>query len=242
MQLTDKIVLVTGSTRGIGLATAHAFAAAGAQVILHGRKQPSDEILAQFTDYQHQPAVCLGDLADENAVAELLAAVKEIGFVDILVNNAGITDDSLAMGMKPAQFMHVIQTNLIGTFNLTQPIFKQMLKKRTGTIINMSSVVGIGGNVGQANYAASKAGIIGLTKTLAKEGAMRGIRVNAIAPGMIATDMTAVLSEKVQTEILEQIPLKRFGEAQEIAQTALFLAQNDYITGQTIVVDGGMIG
>lgn len=242
MQLTDKIVLVTGSTRGIGLATAHAFAKAGAQVILHGRKQPSDEILAQFTDYQHQPAVCLGDLSSEEAVTELLAAVKEIGVVDILVNNAGITDDSLAMGMKPAQFMHVIQTNLIGTFNLTQPIFKQMLKKRTGTIINLSSVVGIGGNIGQANYAASKAGIIGLTKTLAKEGAMRGIRVNAIAPGMIATDMTAALSDKVQTEILEQIPLKRFGEAQEIAETAIFLAQNDYITGQTIVVDGGMIG
>lgn len=242
MQLTDKIVLVTGSTRGIGLATAHAFAKAGAQVILHGRKQPSDEILAQFADYQHQPAVCLGDLSSEEAVAELLSAVKEIGVVDILVNNAGITDDSLAMGMKPAQFMHVIQTNLIGTFNLTQPIFKQMLKKRAGTIINLSSVVGIGGNIGQANYAASKAGIIGLTKTLAKEGAMRGIRVNAIAPGMIATDMTAALSDKVQTEILEQIPLKRFGEAQEIAQTAIFLAENDYITGQTIVVDGGMIG
>lgn len=242
MQLTDKIVLVTGSTRGIGLATAHAFAKAGAQVILHGRKQPSDEILAEFANYQYQPAVCLGDLADEEAVNELLAAVKEIGPVDILVNNAGITDDSLAMGMKPAQFMHVIQTNLIGTFNLTQPIFKQMLKKRTGSIINLSSVVGIGGNIGQANYAASKAGIIGLTKTLAKEGAMRGIRVNAIAPGMIDTDMTAALSDKVKSEILEQIPLKRFGAAEEIAQTAILLAENDYITGQTIVVDGGMIG
>lgn len=242
MQLMDKVVLVTGSTRGIGLATAHAFAQAGAKVILHGRKQPSDKLLAEFANYQHQPVVCLGDLTDEKALKQLVTDVATVGPVDILINNAGITDDSLAMGMKTEQFMRVVQTNLVATFNLTQPIFKQMLKKRTGSIINLSSVVGISGNVGQVNYAASKAGIIGLTKTLAKEGAMRGIRVNAIAPGMIATDMTAALSDKVQAEILEQIPLKRFGEANEIAQTAIFLAQNDYITGQTIVVDGGMIG
>lgn len=242
MQLIDKLVLVTGSTRGIGLTTAHAFAKAGAQVILHGRKQPDKEVLEEFNNYAHKPIVCLGDLTNLEDIKEMLAAIKKIGAVDVLINNAGITSDSLAMGMKPEQFMQVIQTNLVATFNLTQPIFKQMLKKRTGLIINLSSVVGISGNVGQVNYAASKAGIIGLTKTLAKEGAMRGIRVNAIAPGMIETDMTDALSEKVRTEILEQIPLKRFGKTKEVAHTAIFLAENDYITGQTIVVDGGMIG
>ena len=160
--------------------------------------------------------------------------------MDILVNNAGITNDKLAIGMKPDDFTKVIDVNLTGTFMLSQAFLKKMYKQKAGVIINMASVIGLHGNVGQANYAASKAGVIGLTKSIAKEGALRNIRVNAIAPGMIASDMTAVLSDKVKANIMQEIPLHRFGNAQEIAQTALFLAANDYITGQVITVDGGM--
>ncbi|QBO35160.1 SDR family oxidoreductase [Periweissella cryptocerci] len=242
MQIKDQVVLVTGSTRGIGLAVARAFAAAGAKVVLHGRSQPSTDVLALFTAADYQPFVVTGDISDVDSVANILKQIHEkLGDINILINNAGITDDMLAMGMTPASFHQVIAVNLEGTFNVTQPIFKRMLKLRAGVIVNLSSVVGLTGNIGQANYAASKAGIIGLTKTLAQEGAMRGIRVNAIAPGMIATDMTGALTEKVRDEIISKIPLKRFGLPSEIAQTALFLAQNDYITSQTIVVDGGLI-
>lgn len=242
MEIKDQIVLVTGSTRGIGLEIAKQFSQLEAQVILHGRNQPSKEVLQEFANFKHQPIFFAGDITSEVSVAELLKAINDqVGDIDILVNNAGITADSLVMGMKPAKFAELIATNLNGTFNITQPIFKRMLKRRQGLIINLSSVVGITGNIGQANYAASKAGIIGLTKSLAKEGAMRGVRVNAIAPGMIDTAMTSVLSDKVRAEILERIPLKRLGQPSEVAQTAIFLAQNDYITNQTIVVDGGMI-
>ncbi|SCB93562.1 3-oxoacyl-ACP reductase family protein [Weissella bombi] len=238
MNLEGKTVLVTGSTRGIGLAMAHAFDAAGANVILHGRSAPKPEVLAEFSE---NTMAITADIADEASVKEALDGLfAEVKGIDILVNNAGIVNDKLAMGMKPADFAQVVNTNLNGTFNVTQPIFKKMLRARTGQIINIASVVGLMGNVGQANYAASKAGIVGLTKTLAKEGAMRGIRVNAIAPGMIVSDMTNALSDKVKDQVLEAIPLNRFGEATEIANTAVFLAQNDYITGQTITVDGGL--
>lgn len=243
MQIKDQVVLITGSTRGIGLAIAQSFAQRGAQVVLHGRSQASAAVLATFVDAVHQPVVITGDISDPASVTTMLATVNEaVGDINILINNAGITDDMLAMGMTPATFHKVIATNLEGTFNVTQPLFKRMLKLRAGVIINLSSVVGLTGNIGQANYAASKAGVIGLTKTLAQEGAMRGIRVNAIAPGMIATGMTDNLAEKIKTEIISKIPLKRFGEPSEIAQTAVFLVENDYITGQTIVVDGGIAG
>lgn len=242
MEIKDKVVLVTGSTRGIGLEIAKQFSQLDAQVILHGRNTPSSEVMQIFNNFKYQPIFFSGDITNEASVTELLTAINaKVGKIDILINNAGMTADSLVMGMKPAKFAELIATNLNGTFNITQPIFKQMLKRRQGVIINLSSVVGITGNIGQANYAASKAGIIGLTKSLAKEGAMRGVRVNAIAPGMIDTAMTAVLSEKVRADILERIPLKRLGRPAEVAQTAVFLVQNDYITNQTIIVDGGMI-
>ena len=237
MDLAGKNVLITGSTRGIGLAIAKAFDEAGARVILHGRSAVNPEVMAEFSE---DTLAITADIADENSVNDALAGLlEEVDGIDILVNNAGIVDDKLAMGMKPSEFANV-NTNLNGTFNVTQPLFKKMLRARSGNIINIASVVGLMGNVGQANYAASKAGIVGLTKTLAKEGAMRGIRVNAIAPGMIVSDMTDALSDKVKEQVLEAVPLKRFGNAAEIAQTALFLAQNDYITGQTITVDGGL--
>lgn len=238
MDLAGKNVLITGSTRGIGLAIAKAFDEAGARVILHGRSAVKPEVMAEFSE---DTLAITADIADENSVNDALTVLlEEVDGIDILVNNAGIVDDKLAMGMKPSEFANVVNTNLNGTFNVTQPLFKKMLRARSGNIINIASVVGLTGNVGQANYAASKAGIVGLTKTLAKEGAMRSIRVNAIAPGMIVSDMTVALSDKVKEQVLEAVPLKRFGNAAEIAQTALFLAQNDYITGQTITVDGGL--
>ena len=238
MDLAGKNVLITGSTRGIGLAIAKAFDEAGARVILHGRSAVKPEVMAEFSE---DTLAITADIADENSVNDALAGLlEEVDGIDILVNNAGIVDDKLAMGMKPSEFANVVNTNLNGTFNVTQPLFKKMLSARSGNIINIASVVGLMGNVGQANYAASKAGIVGLTKTLAKEGAMRGIPLNAIAPGMIVSDMTDALSDKVKEQVLEAVPLKRFGNAAEIAQTALFLAQNDYITGQTITVDGGL--
>ncbi|MCM0595894.1 3-oxoacyl-ACP reductase family protein [Weissella uvarum] len=238
MDLTDKIVLVTGSTRGIGLAIAKRFSAQGAKVILHGRSEPSQDVMDQFPA---DTKVLLGDIADAETIqANIADLIEEVGQIDVLVNNAGIVKDTLSIRMSADDFAKVVNTNLTGTFNVTQPIFKHMLKKRTGVIINMSSVVGLHGNVGQANYSASKAGLIGLTKTLAKEGAKRGVRVNAIAPGMIASDMTLSLSEKVQESILAAIPLNRLGDVDEIAQTAQFLVENNYITGETITVDGGL--
>ncbi|MCT4378020.1 SDR family oxidoreductase [Leuconostoc falkenbergense] len=237
---TGKTVLVTGSSRGIGLAIARAFDAAGANLILHARSEIQAETLAEF---QHDVRVLQFDIADAAAAeASLKALYKQENFqgIDVLVNNAGITKDQLAMGLTPEDFAQVVNVNLNGTFNVTQPVFKKMIRQKHGVIINLSSVVGLMGNMGQTNYAASKAGIIGLTKSLAREGARRHIRVNAIAPGMIVSDMTAALPEATQAEILKNIPLARFGQVDEIAQTALFLAENDYITGQTITVDGGL--
>ncbi|MCO0832023.1 beta-ketoacyl-ACP reductase [Fructobacillus sp. W13] len=240
MDFSGKTVLVTGSSRGIGLAVAHAFDEAGANIILHGRSPLKEEVISSF---KKAPRTLQFDIADGEAAEEALKALyKEEGFegIDILVNNAGITKDQLAMGMKLEDFAAVVNTNLNGTFNVTQPIFKKMIRQKHGVIINMASVVGQMGNAGQVNYSASKAGVIGMTKSLAKEGAKRNIRVNAIAPGMIVSDMTDALSDKAKEAILNEIPLSRFGTVENVADVALFLAGNDYMTGQTITVDGGL--
>lgn len=241
MELKDKVVLVTGSTRGIGAQTALEFAKAGARVILNGRHKLSAEMEKELQELGTDYRFIAGDIADEESVKQLAKeAWSQYGQIDVLVNNAGITRDQLMIGMKQADFDAVINVNLRGTFMLTQRILKKMFKQRSGVIINLASVVGIHGNAGQANYAASKAAIIGLTKSVAQEGALRCIRCNAVAPGMIASDMTAALSAHVQKQIIDKIPLKRFGQPTAVAETIKFLAQNDYITGQTVVVDGGM--
>jgi 3-oxoacyl-[acyl-carrier protein] reductase len=167
-------------------------------------------------------------------------AINELGSVDILVNNAGITNDKLMLKMSEADFESVLKVNLTGAFNMTQSVLKPMTRARQGAIINLSSVVGLTGNVGQANYAASKAGLIGFTKSVAREVAARGVRVNAIAPGFIESDMTDAIPEKMQEAILAGIPMKRIGKAEEVASVASFLAQQDYLTGQVIAIDGGM--
>ena len=166
---------------------------------------------------------------------------EKLGPITILINNAGITNDKLMLRMKPEEFDQVLKINLVGTFNMTQQVLKKMLKQREGAIINLSSVSGLIGNVGQANYAASKAGVVGFTKSVAREVAPRGITCNAIAPGFIQTDMTDVLSDKVKEQVTQNIPLQRFGQVEDIAQTAIFLAKNPYITGQVINVDGGLV-
>ena len=241
MDLKEKVVFISGSSRGIGQAIAQAFAKAGSNVILNARTAVNPELVAQIESYGVKAAVVLGDISQASDVKRMVKeAYAAFGQIDILVNNAGITNDKLLIGMKEADFASVIDVNLKGTFLMSQAFLKKMYKQKAGVIINLASVIGLHGNVGQANYAASKAGVIGLTKSLAKEGALRNIRANAIAPGMIVSDMTAVLSDKVKADIMTEIPLKRFGQADEVAQTAVFLAQNDYITGQVITVDGGM--
>lgn len=242
MNLTDKVILITGSSRGIGLAIAQAFAKKGAQVVLNSRHEIEAEVLKTFDGTAHPVGTAIGDISDPEAAAQLVQGVKkDYGSLDCLVNNAGITNDKMLLRMDTADFMKVIETNLTGAFNMLQPALKLMYKQKSGTIINIASVVALTGNIGQANYSAAKAGIIGLTKTAALEGALRGIRCNAIAPGMVATDMTEALSEKVKADLIAKIPLKRAADPAEIAHTAIFLAENDYITGQTIVVDGGMV-
>lgn len=241
MDLKDKVVLVTGSSRGIGAQIALAFAKQGSIVILNGRKSIPQELTQKLDEMGAKYSQTLGDISKEDDVKRMVKEViKEYGQIDVLVNNAGITNDMLMIGMKRDDFASLIDVNLVGTFQMTQAVLKKMYKKKTGVIINMASVIGLHGNIGQANYAASKAGVIGLTKSVAKEGALRNIRVNAIAPGMIVSDMTDVLSDKVKADILESIPMKRFGEAKEVADVAVFLAKNDYITGQVITIDGGM--
>ena len=241
MQLTNKNVFVTGSSRGIGLAIAHKFAQLGANVVLNGRGAISEELLAEFSNYGVKVVPISGDVSDfADAKRMIDQAIAELGSVDVLVNNAGITQDTLMLKMSEEDFEKVIKINLTGAFNMTQAVLKQMIKAREGAIINMSSVVGLMGNIGQANYAASKAGLIGFTKSVAREVANRNVRVNALAPGMIESDMTAVLSDKVKEATLAQIPMKHFGQAEHIADATVFLAGQDYLTGQVLAVDGGL--
>ena len=236
-----EVALITGSSRGIGLEIAKHLAKAGYQVVLNGRSEISEEVLAEFADAKYPVTQVTGDVSDfDQAKALIDETIDQHGRIDVLINNAGITRDGLIMRMKEDDFDAVMNTNLKGAFNMSRHITKPMLKQRSGTIINMSSVVGVIGNAGQANYSASKAGLLGLTKSLARELGSRNITVNAIAPGFIETEMTDALSEKVKKTMLGQIPLKRFGQAEEIAQTVEFLIQNRYVTGQVIEVNGGL--
>lgn len=237
----SQVCVVTGSSRGIGLAIAKQLADDGHQVVLNSRSPLKPEVFEQFADAKLEVGTIVGDVSNFADAERMIAAVKEqYGRIDVLVNNAGITRDGLVMRMKEEDFDQVIATNLKGCFNMARHTTPIMLKQRSGTIINVSSVSGIMGNAGQVNYAASKAGVIGLTKSLARELASRSITVNTIAPGFIETDMTAEMSERVTEAMLGEIPLKRFGQAEEVASAVKFLMENRYVTGQTIEVNGGL--
>lgn len=240
--LKGKTAIVTGGAKGIGKAIAVAFAKKGCNIILNYRSNVSDETIKEIEDCGVRCLPIQGDVSDFSFAADMMKQVKkEFGTIDILVNNAGITKDMLLMRMSEEQFDSVINTNLKGTFNMIRHASSVMLKQKSGAIINMASVVGVTGNAGQANYAASKAGIIGLTKSTAKELGQRGITCNAIAPGFVETDMTAVLKDEQKEMMLDAIPLKRYGQVEDIAQAAVFLAEATYITGQVLNVDGGMV-
>lgn len=243
--LNGKIALVTGASRGIGAAIARELAREGALVIInyHGSEERAKKVQEEIEAEGGKAAIFQCSVADFAATGEMMKSIiKEYGRIDILVNNAGITRDNLIMKMSEEEFDQVLDTNLKGTFNTIRHVSRQMLKQRSGKIINISSVSGVLGNAGQANYAASKAGVIGLTKTMARELASRGITVNAVAPGFVDTEMTEVLKEEVKEAAVAQIPLKRFGKPEEIAAAVAFLASEkaDYMTGQVIHVDGGM--
>lgn len=240
--LKDKTVIVTGAAKGIGKAIALAFAKEGCNIALNYHSNVSDETIQEIEACGVKCLPVQGDVSDFSFAAAFVKQVKkEFGSIDVLVNNAGITRDMLLMRMSEEEFDSVINTNLKGSFNMLRHVSSVMLKQRSGAIINMSSVVGVAGNAGQANYAASKAGVIGLTKSAAKELAARGVTCNAIAPGFVETDMTAVLSEELQAQMIEAIPLKRTAKPEEIASAAVFLADHSYITGQVLHVDGGMV-
>ncbi|MCR1919705.1 3-oxoacyl-[acyl-carrier-protein] reductase [Frisingicoccus caecimuris] len=243
--LKNKIALITGGGRGIGAGIAREMAAQGAVVIINysHSEEAAKQVQSEIRAAGGKAEVFCCDVSDYNSVKAMTGdIIQHYGRLDILVNNAGIVKDGLLMRMKETDFDKVIDINLKGTFNCIQNVSRQMLKQRYGRIINMSSVVGIYGNAGQANYAASKAGIIGLTKSAAKELGRRGITVNAIAPGFIQTDMTETLSEALKEKILSAIALESFGTVQDIAHAACFLASDraKYITGQVLGVDGGI--
>lgn len=246
MMLTNKVALVTGGSRGIGRAIAIALAERGAKVAVNyaGREDAANETVSIIQKNGGEAIAIKANVADYEEVEQMVKRVIEtFGSLDILVNNAGITRDNLILRMKEADWDDVINTNLKGVFNCTKAVTRQMMKQRGGRIINISSVVGVAGNAGQANYVAAKAGVIGLTKTTAKELASRNITVNAIAPGFIETEMTDALGDDLKQEMLKQIPLGSFGQPEDVANAVVFLASDAsrYITGQTIHVDGGMV-
>lgn len=245
MRLENKIAIVTGGARGIGYSIAEKFAAEGAKVIVLDLNQDAiDTAVEKLDKLQPGAAGFVADVTDAKQIGDIFKQIyKTHKQIDILVNNAGITKDNLMMRMKEADWDAVIDVNLKGTFNCTQKISRYLMKQKSGVILNIASVIGIMGNAGQANYAASKGGIIALTKSTAKEFASRNIRANAIAPGFIQTEMTENLSQEVIDKYAEVIPLNRMGKAEDVANLCLFLASQEaqYITGQTICVDGGLI-
>ena len=241
-----RVALVTGASRGIGRAIALRLAAEGCYVVINynGSKEKAEEVQQEILQAGGQAHIYQCNVADFQACGEMFKdTISKMGHLDILVNNAGITKDGLLMGMSEEDFSKVVDTNLKGTFYCIRHAARTMIKQKKGRIINLSSIVGISGNAGQANYAASKAGVIGLTKSAAKELASRGITVNAIAPGFICTDMTQVLPEQVKEKIWAQIPMGGFGDPQDVAAAAAFFASEEagYITGQVLCVDGGMV-
>jgi len=244
-QLDNQVAVVTGAGRGLGRAIALKFAEEGANIVCVSRTaENSEKVAAEVRALGRQAWAHAVDVADAQAVAAAAEKIlAEAGRVDILVNNAGVTRDGLLMRMSEEDWDTVINTNLKGAFSFTKAFTRQLVKQRSGRIINVASVIGLIGNAGQANYAASKAALIGFTKSIARELGSRGITVNALAPGFIETDMTAVLNEEVRKQLLAKIPLASFGQAGDIANAALFLAGTSgrYITGQVIVVDGGMV-
>lgn len=245
MMLNENVAIVTGGARGIGRAIALELAKAGARVVVNyaGRADKAKETVALIREAGGEGVAVQADVSQASDVDRLVqTTIEHYGKIDILVNNAGITRDTLLLRMKEADWDAVLDTNLKGVFLCTKAVSKGMLKQRSGAIVNISSVVGLSGNAGQANYAAAKAGIIGFTKSIAKEFAPRGIRVNAVAPGYIFTDMTETLAQEVRDEILRGIPLGRVGSPEDIARVVRFLASPEavYITGQTLCVDGGM--
>ncbi len=241
-----KVVLVTGGSRGIGKEVAEVYADNGYDVVINYVSDKTD-VEGLKKEFEEKGVKCLlvkGDVSKADDVQNMVEeAIKEFGKIDVLVNNAGITRDTLLMRMSEEDFDKVIEINLKGTYLVTKAVTKYMMKKRQGSIINLASVVGVVGNAGQCNYSASKAGIIGFTKSVAKELASRNIRANAVAPGFIATDMTSVLSDSVKENINAQIPLKRMGTAKEVAEVIYFLGsdKSSYVTGQVINIDGGMV-
>jgi 3-oxoacyl-[acyl-carrier protein] reductase len=243
--LSGKVALVTGASRGIGAAIASRLASCGAAVAVNyaGSEAAADQVVAAIEAAGGRAIALQADVSQPDACAGLVAVtIAELGGLDIVVNNAGITRDGLIVRMSDEDWSAVIGTNLTGVFNVTRAATRHLMKQRGGAIINVTSVVGLVGNAGQANYSAAKAGVIGLTKSVARELASRGVRVNAVAPGFIATDMTAELAENVRESVLREIALGRFGGAEDVANAVAFLASDEsgYITGQTLAIDGGM--
>jgi len=245
LELTDKVALVTGGSRGIGRETCLELARLGATVVVNYARGADDaeRVAREIENAGGRALTVQADIADEDqATAMIDIVVEKLDRIDILINNAGITRDALLLRMKKSDWDEVIRVNLTGAFNCLQAAAKKMVKQRSGAIVNVSSIVGVIGNAGQANYTAAKAGLIGLTKTVARELASRNIRVNAVAPGFISTEMTDSLAENLKEKIVERIPMGRFGTSEEVARVISWLAseRSAYITGQVVLIDGGL--